>query len=119
MPLLTLLKDYYEVKVGEEPPDFTEGATAVDDIDGNVPVTIEGEWDRNSPGVYKLYYVAKDSEGNIDRAVFIVHIVDEYTKLYRFMVTGPNEGRNTGMITAFNKEYLEALGVGEVLNDRK
>ena len=41
-----------------------DGATAQDNVDGNVGVTITGEVDTSVAGVYSLTYRAEDSAGN-------------------------------------------------------
>lgn len=44
---------------------FTDpGATATDDVDGNVSVTVSGTVDTDTPGTYTLTYTATDSAGN-------------------------------------------------------
>ena len=44
---------------------YTElGATALDDVDGNVSVSITGSVDTNTVGVYTLTYTARDSANN-------------------------------------------------------
>lgn len=51
------------------------GATATDDRDGDVNVTVEGEVDSNTIGVYTITYSAKDSAGNEAQAIRSVNIV--------------------------------------------
>jgi len=49
----------------EQGEPYTElGATAVDAVDGNVSVTISGNVDTNTTGMYTVTYTAKDSSGN-------------------------------------------------------
>jgi len=50
------------------------GATATDDRDGEVEVTVNGEVDTSTPGRYKLTYTAKDSAGNKATKVRIVTV---------------------------------------------
>lgn len=55
--------------VGKE-IDLLEGVSAVDDSGENVSVTVEGKYDFNEAGNYQLYYVAKDSSGNVTKKEF-------------------------------------------------
>ena len=72
-PTITLTGDTtIPVEIGSE---FTDpGATANDDVDGDVTktVTIDGDYDINTPGVYTLTYSAKDKSGNVGTAQRIV-----------------------------------------------
>lgn len=43
---------------------------AIDDVDGEVEVKVEGEYNLNKAGTYKLLYVAQDSSGNLDKKEF-------------------------------------------------
>ena len=67
-----LLHDSYEEK----------GAEAVDDVDGNIPVTITGTVDVHKEGTYTLTYSATDSAGNKARLDRIVNVVEEGVKLH-------------------------------------
>lgn len=59
---------------------FTDpGATATDNIDGDVPVRVLGYVRRNVPGTYTLTYIAKDSARNEARATRIVTVVADTT----------------------------------------
>ena len=56
---------------------YTElGATATDDRDGNVTVTISGSVDNKSVGDYSITYKAKDSAGNEATATRVVKVQD-------------------------------------------
>lgn len=45
--------------------DYTDpGATAVDNVDGSVIVTLSGAFDIDTPGDYQIVYTAKDKAGN-------------------------------------------------------
>ena len=44
---------------------FSEGVTATDNCDGEIPVTVDiGDFDKNTPGTYKIIFRAVDSSGN-------------------------------------------------------
>jgi len=53
------------------------GAQAVDDIDGEVPVTLEGTVDTSIPGTYELTYIAADSSGNTSELVRVVEVLSD------------------------------------------
>lgn len=59
---------------------FTEysdpGATALDDRDGQVAVTVEGEVNTDVLGEYQITYSATDQAGNISTALRTVNVVD-------------------------------------------
>lgn len=72
-PLLTC-QDSISVTVGEK-TDLLKGVSVTDDVDQEISVSIEGEYDLEKPGVYSLYYVAKDSSGNETRKPFQLRVV--------------------------------------------
>ncbi|MEJ2489776.1 MAG: DUF5011 domain-containing protein, partial [Sulfurovaceae bacterium] len=60
---------------------YTEqGATALDDVDGNVTVTISGTVDTSTEGNYTITYSATDSAGNTMTAQRIVVVNDNQYK---------------------------------------
>ena len=57
---------------------FTDpGATAVDDPDGALPVTVTGAVESGRVGVYALTYTAADAAGNAAEATRVVRVVDD------------------------------------------
>ena len=57
---------------------FTDpGATAVDDPDGALPVTVTGAVESGRVGVYALTYSATDAAGNAAEATRVVRVVDD------------------------------------------
>jgi hypothetical protein len=56
------------------------GATAVDNVDGSVDVSISGYVSTAEAGDYKIIYSAKDSAGNKSEAVRLVHVLAEDDK---------------------------------------
>ena len=54
--------------------DLLAGVSAVDDSGENISVTVSGDYDINTVGEYKLYYVAKDSSGNETREEFTLTV---------------------------------------------
>lgn len=53
-----------------------EGATAKDDVDGNVSVSIKGNVDTNKEGNYTIEYEARDKAGNIATKIRTVRVKD-------------------------------------------
>lgn len=53
-----------------------EGASAVDNIDGTVNVSVEGNVDSSTPGVYEIIYTAVDNAGNKAQVARIVRVRD-------------------------------------------
>lgn len=54
--------------------DLLAGVSATDDSGENISVTVSGDYDINTVGDYKLYYVAKDSSGNETREEFTLTV---------------------------------------------
>lgn len=62
---------------------FTEGVTAKDNCDGEVPVTVDiGDFDKNTPGTYKIIFKATDKSGNT--AEKSVYFKLEEKRAYRY-----------------------------------
>lgn len=74
-PTITLLGSIFmHVEFGE---DYNElGATALDDIDGEIDVTISGSVDTQTLGFYDISYYAEDSSGNSTSVIRTVKIID-------------------------------------------
>ena len=58
-----------------------EGATANDDTDGNVSVTVSGDVDPFTPGVYTITYTATDAAGNQATAERVVTVENQLFRL--------------------------------------
>ncbi len=54
--------------------DLLTGVSATDDSGENISVAVSGDYDINTAGDYKLYYVAKDSSGNETREEFTLTV---------------------------------------------
>ena len=72
-PTITLIGDSGVFLMPGEPY-FELGATAYDDKDGDVNVTITGTVDEQTSGVYELVYRAEDSVGNVAEVKRIVYV---------------------------------------------
>ncbi len=71
---------------GDNPTNITAGdtytdagATALDDIDGTVPVLTSGAVDSSTAGTYTITYTASDSSGNTSTAERIVNVAPVQT----------------------------------------
>ena len=62
-PVITYEKEI-STEVGTK-IDLLKGVSATDNSKEDIEVTVEGEYDLNKEGDYKLFYVAKDSSGNV------------------------------------------------------
>ena len=54
--------------------DLLKDVSAEDDSKEEIKVTVEGEYDFNTPGTYELNYVAKDSSGNEAKEAFTLEV---------------------------------------------
>src|SRR5699024_8396841 len=82
-PIITLNGDEaIELEVGDTYEEL--GATAYDDVDGDLTDTIEisGEVDTDKPGEYHITYTVSDAAGNaaeaVRRVTVVVPVEDEY-----------------------------------------
>ena len=75
-PVITLIGDNpMNIEVGGT---FTDpGASATDNYDTEISVTVSGTVDNNTVGIYTLTYTATDSSGNTTTATRIVNIFDD------------------------------------------
>ncbi|WP_299220391.1 DUF5011 domain-containing protein [uncultured Aquimarina sp.] len=76
-PVIELIGDSeVTINVGDTFSD--PGATATDDIDGDISanITVSGVVDTNTPGAYTLVYSIEDSSGNTSSTERIVNVVD-------------------------------------------
>ena len=78
VPPVITLNGEANITLDQDTPYEELGATAVDDVDGNVPVQIEGSVDSNTTGTYVLTYRAKDKAGNEASVRREVKVVSKY-----------------------------------------
>ena len=88
------------------------GATAIDDLEGDVSSTItkEGEVDTNTLGTYTITYYAKDSSGNIGTATRKVQVVEKEKKgeVYLTFDDGPSLGITPQILDILKEEGVPA-----------
>ena len=73
---ITTLTGNTEVTVEFEDIYADEGATAIDNLDGNVLVAVVGEVDTSSIGSYNLTFTATDDSGNSSSVIRTINVVD-------------------------------------------
>lgn len=71
-----IFKNELESEIGEE-IDLLKDVTVEDNSKENIIPQVEGEYDINKSGDYKLYYIAEDTSGNKAKEKFILHIKEK------------------------------------------
>ena len=71
-----IFKNELESEIGEE-IDLLKDVTVEDNSKENIIPQVEGEYDINKSGDYKLYYIAEDTSGNKAKEEFILHIKEK------------------------------------------
>ena len=88
-PVITILGDNpATVQQGETYTDA--GATAIDNVDGNVTVTSSGTVDTSTVGSYTITYTASDSAGNVATATRMVNVSKTDTTAPVITILGDN-----------------------------
>jgi len=113
-PVITL-KGEVNITLEQGEPYKELGATAVDAVDGNVTVTISGNVDTNTTGMYTVTYRAKDKAGNEATATRDVSVVTPTLTdmTLESNATTLNVGESvqlfvTGMYTDGNRKQIDA-----------
>lgn len=57
--------------------DLLKDVSAKDNSNEEIKVTVEGEYDFNKPGEYKLFYIAKDSSNNEEKKEFTLIVTEK------------------------------------------
>ena len=71
-----IFKNELESEIGEE-IDLLKDVTVEDNSKEKITPQVEGEYDINKSGDYKLYYIAEDTSGNKAKEEFILHIKEK------------------------------------------
>ena len=71
-----IFKNELESEIREE-IDLLKDVTVEDNSKENIIPQVEGEYDINKSGDYKLYYIAEDTSGNKAKEEFILHIKEK------------------------------------------
>ena len=70
--------------------DLLSGVSATDNSNEEIQVTVEGEYDINTPNTYELTYVAKDSSGNETKEPFRLEVTKKPVIVNRDNYVEPN-----------------------------
>ena len=84
-PVLTLAGDE-QVTIEFDTNYVDEGATAIDDVDGDVDVLVSGQVDTSSVGIYQLTFTASDKSGNSSFVTRTVNVVNTSAPLANITV---------------------------------
>ena len=68
-------KDYLTTTLGKK-IDLLENVVVTDNSNEDIDISIEGDYSFDKVGTYKLYYVAKDSSGNVCKKEFTLEVED-------------------------------------------
>lgn len=90
-----------------------EGASAVDDRDGNVNVTISSDLDVNSAGTYTITYTARDAAGNSATATRTVVVIGQ--RLANQTCTPPEPTSTTVGTVSFEASFSSLPQIGSPL----
>lgn len=71
--------------------DLLKDVKANDNSKKNIKITIEGEYDINKPGTYKLFYVAKDKSGNEAKEEFNLTVTQKTNIIQVSNITNQEE----------------------------
>ena len=84
-----IFKNELESEMGEE-IDLLKDVTVEDNSKENIIPQVEGEYDINKSGDYKLYYIAEDTSGNKTKEEFILHIKEK--NIEKQIISNNNQG---------------------------
>jgi lysozyme len=73
---MILHRSVFNVNVGSN-PDILSQIICGDNYDSNLECDIEGEYDFNKTGEYKVYFTAKDSSGNVTKSPFKIVVKEK------------------------------------------
>lgn len=57
--------------------DLISGVKVSDNSNEDIEISVEGEYDINTVGEYELYYIAKDSSGNVRKEKFVLEVTNK------------------------------------------
>lgn len=84
-----IFKNELESEMGEG-IDLLKDVTVEDNSKENIIPQVEGEYDINKSGDYKLYYIAEDTSGNKTKEEFILHIKEK--NIEKQIISNNNQG---------------------------
>ena len=74
--------------------DLLEGVTVKDNSKEDIKPIIDGKYDLNKVGTYKLYYIATDKSGNKAKSKFILEIIDKETSKHSNNISKTSNGHS-------------------------
>ena len=102
-----IFKNELESEMGEE-IDLLKDVMVEDNSKENITPQVEGEYDINKSGDYKLYYIAEDTSGNKVKEEFILHIKEKNVE--KQITSNDNQG-TTSFITSKGFKGVTKNGV--------
>ena len=84
-----IFKNELESEIGEE-IDLLKDVMVEDNSKEKITPQVEGEYDINKSGDYKLYYIAEDTSGNKTKEEFILHIKEK--NIEKQIISNNNQG---------------------------
>lgn len=84
-----IFKNELESEIGEE-IDLLKDVMVEDNSKEKITPQVEGEYDINKSGDYKLYYIAEDTSGNKTKEEFILHIKEK--NIEKQITSNDNQG---------------------------
>ena len=111
-PVITITGDSTINLLIGEPYYVEQGATAVDNIDGNVAVNISGVVYTSSPqnSPFTITYTATDAAGNTSTATRIVNIIEPTWSKLGNDIDGEAEQDNSGVVSLSSDGTRVAIG---------
>ena len=108
---LVWLSNNYSTKIGTD-IDLKDKIMCVDNYDNKPSCQINGEYDINTPGVYPLEFIAKDSSGNTFQKNFTLTVYEPVTTENNTSPTTPSEPQYTDFAEVINNYKTENNEIG-------
>lgn len=102
-----IFKNELESEIGEE-IDLLKDVMVEDNSKEKITPQVEGEYDINKSGDYKLYYIAVDTSGNKAKEEFVLHIKEK--NIEKQIISNNNQG-TTSFTTAKGFKGVTKNGV--------
>ncbi len=105
------LNNLAEMRIATGTEFVDKSVTALDNIDGDIKITVDGKVDSNTPGKYQLIYTATDAAGNSSSETRTIIVEDKVIA----DITGPSitlKGQNPIILSAgsaFTDEGAKAI----------
>ncbi len=92
-PEISLAKESLEIIEGDS-VNLLDGVTVSDNVDKDLEVKVEGQYDIDKPGEYSLKYVAMDKAGNIEEKDFTLKVNAKQTTVAKVENETKTETKN-------------------------